>query len=130
MLTNKPLKVTIADYWQVINEGVPTLMNERDKYHKNVRFLVLYTEYFKTKNVLDTCQLAKKINEFGDYKEILDYVKIEVPSSIIKTIKPNYAKRFFYTQSGYYKSLLDYAAQNFLYKLTHAITLRISHGQI
>src|SRR3989344_3496002 len=48
ILLTKQLRVTLSDYWQVINEAIPTLLNEKDKFHKNVRFLVLYTEYFKT----------------------------------------------------------------------------------
>src|SRR3989344_1946061 len=48
ILPTRQLKVTFSDYWNVINEAIPTLMNEKDKFHKNVRFLILYTEYFKT----------------------------------------------------------------------------------
>ncbi|MBS3136820.1 hypothetical protein J4232_00160 [Candidatus Woesearchaeota archaeon] len=48
MLPKKQLKVTLSDYWHVINEGIPTLLNQKSKYHKDVRFLILYTEYFKT----------------------------------------------------------------------------------
>jgi len=122
ILPNKPLKITISDYWQVINEAIPTLLNQKNKYHKNIRFLVLYTEYFKNKNILDTFQLNKKIEQFKDYREILKYIKEEVPKNIKKNIKKSYIKRFFYTQSGYYKGLLEYKAQNFLYNLTHIIT--------
>ena len=126
ILPSKQLKGTFSDYWNVINEAIPTLMNEKDKFNKNVRFLILYTEYFRTGEVLDTFQLAQKINSFKDYKEILDYVKNELVEIIRKEMKLSYAKRFFYTQAGHYKDLREYDAQNFLYGLAHdAVT---AHG--
>ena len=128
ILPTKPLKVTISDYWHIINEAIPTLLNEKDKFHKNVRFLVLYTEYFKTGEVLDTFQLNKKINYFKDYSEVMKYVKRELPNIINDYAKPSYIKRFFYTQAGYYKELKEYAAQSFLYELTHEVARGIAHG--
>ncbi len=122
ILPTKSLKVTTADYWQVINEAVPTILNQKDKYHKDVRFLILYTEYFKTDNILDTFELNQKIEKFVDYQEILQYVEKVVPEIIKKKIKKSYLKRFFYTQAGFYKDLLEYKAQKFLYQLTHKIT--------
>jgi hypothetical protein len=129
ILPTKPLKVTMSDYWHVINEAVPTIMNEKERYHKNIRFLVLYTEYFKTGAVLDTFQLDAKIHEFKDHKDILKYIKETVPEAIKKNIKQSYLKRFFYTQAGHYKDIKEYPAQNFLYDLTHSITKGIAHGQ-
>ena len=128
ILPTKPLKVTLSDYWHIINEAIPTLLNEKDKFHKNVRFLVLYTEYFKTGEVLDTFQLNKKINYFKDYSEVMKYVKRELPNIINDYAKPSYIKRFFYTQAGYYKELKEYAAQSFLYELTHEVARGIAHG--
>ncbi len=128
ILPTKRLRVTLSDYWQVINEAIPTLLNEKDKFHKNVRFLVLYTEYFKTGEVLDTFQLYEKINSFKDYKEVMEYIKRELPTIINNHAKPSYVKRFFYTQAGYYKELKEYAAQRFLYELTHEVARRIAHG--
>ncbi|MDO8511620.1 MAG: hypothetical protein Q7S55_05665 [Nanoarchaeota archaeon] len=126
ILSTRQLKVTFSDYWNVINEAIPTLMNEKDKFNKNVRFLILYTEYFRTGKVLDTYELAEKISQFKDYKEILDYVKNELVEIIRKGMKLSYAKRFFYTQAGHYKDLREYDAQNFLYGLAHdAVT---AHG--
>ncbi len=127
-LPHKPLKVTLSDYWQVINEAIPTLLNEKDAFHKNVRFLILYTEYFKTEEIFDTFQLNEKINSFQDYNEVMGYVKQELPTIINKHAKPSYAKRFFYTQAGYYKELQEYAAQSFLYELTHAVVRGLAHG--
>jgi len=131
ILPAKQLKVTFSDYWNVINEAIPTLMNEKDKFHKNVRFLILYTEYFRTGEVLDTFQLSQKINQFEDYQEILDYVKNELVEIIKKEMKLSYAKRFFYTQAGYYKDLLEYNAQSFLYGLAHdAVKAAQERGEI
>jgi hypothetical protein len=121
ILPQKSLKVTVSDYWSVINEAIPTLLNQKNKYHKTVRFLVLYTEYFKTGEVLDTFQLNEKINSFKDYKEALGYVKRELPDIVNNHAKPSYVKRFFYTQAGYYKDILYYDAQSFLYQLVHSI---------
>ncbi len=127
-LSHKPLKVTLSDYWHVINEAIPTLLNEKDTFHKNVRFLILYTEYFKTGEILDTFQLNEKINSFKDYIAVMDYIKQELPQIMNKHAKPSYIKRFFYTQAGYYKQLLEYKAQSFLYELTHAVARGIAHG--
>ena len=129
ILPTKPLKITISDFWHVINEAIPTLLNQKNKFHKNVRFLVLYTEYFKTNKVLDSFELYEKINQFKDYKSILKYIKENVPSLIKTKTKRSYLKRFFYTQAGYYKDLRDYSAQKFLYNLTHSITKDIIDGR-
>lgn len=129
LLPAKPLKITLSDYWQVINEAIPTLLNEKNKFHKNVRFLILYTEYFKTGEVLDTFQLNKKISTFKDYNEIMDYIRNEFPETVKKYAKPSYLRRFFYTQAGHYKDILYYDAQNFLYGLAHQAVRGAVHGQ-
>jgi len=128
ILPLRKLKVTLSDYWQVINEAIPTLLNEKDKFHKNVRSLTLYTEYFKTGEIFDTLQLYEKIISFRDYNEIMGYIKQELPLIINKHARPSYIKRFFYTQAGYYKELREYAAQRFLYGLTQDIFRGIAHG--
>lgn len=128
ILPQRPLKVTLSDYWQVINEVVPTILNQKNKYHKDVRFLVLYTEYLKTGNILDTFQLDKNIKEFKDHRQILEYIKEEIPGIINKKNKSSYLKKFFYTQAGFYKDLLTHQAQKFLYNLTHTITKEVTYG--
>ncbi len=128
LLPHKPLKVTLSDYWHVVNEAIPTLLNEKDTFHKNVRFLILYTEYFKTGDILDTFQLNEKINSFKNYTTVMNYIKQELPLIMNKHAKPSYIKRFFYTQAGYYKKLLEYKAQSFLYELTHAVARGNAHG--
>lgn len=126
LLPRKPLKVTLSDYWGVVNEAVPTLMNQKDKYHKDIRFLILYAEYFKSNMVLDTFELNKKIEIFKDHKEILEYIQKEIPPTLIHSKKKSYLKRFFYTQTGLYKELFEYKAQKFLYNLIHEITRGIN----
>ena len=121
ILPVRPLKVTISDYWQVINEAVPTVLNSKDTFHKEVRFLILYTEYFKSGVILDTFQLDAKIKELKDYKAILAYIQENIPHIMQEKLAASYLKRFFYTQAGYYKKI-EYAAQQFLYELTHLIT--------
>lgn len=121
ILPKKPLKVTIADYWDVINEAVPTILNEKNKYHKNIRFLMLYTEYFRNNKILDTYELRRKIEKFRNFKEILDYIRKEVPLIINKHVKKSYIKRYFYTQAGYYKDSVDYKSQRYLYELSHDV---------
>lgn len=128
ILPQKPLKVTLSDYWQVINETIPTLLNEKKVFHKNIRALVLYTEYFKTSDILDTFQLNKKINSFRNYREVMEYVKQEVPTIMAKQAQFSYIKRFFYTQAAAYKGLLYYDAQKYLYELTHAIIRTFHYG--
>lgn len=124
ILPSRPLKVTLADYWQVINEAVPTVLNRKNKYHKDVRYLLLYTEYFKSGEIIDTFQLDKKVNGFKSYKQILEYVKEEIPLVIGKKNKKSYLKKFFYTQAGFYKGMA-YKAQRFLYDLAHS---SVAHG--
>lgn len=121
VLPKKPLKITIADYWNVINEAIPTILNQKNKYHKDIRFLTLYTEYFKNRNILDTYKLNKKISSIRNYKQLLNLINEEIPTIIRKEIKESYLKRFFYTQAGNYKGYLEYDAQNFLYNLIHQI---------
>ena len=83
----KPLKITLSDYWSVINEAIPTLLNQQDKFHKSIRFLILYTEYFNNNAVLDTFQLDEKINKFKNHNEILTYVSKIVPQIFVKKMK-------------------------------------------
>jgi hypothetical protein len=128
ILPTKPLKVTISDYWHVINEAVPTILNQKNKYHKDIRFLMLYTEYFKTGQILDTFQLNDKIEKIKNYKEILEYVSEEVPKIMKKNMKETYIKRFFYTQAGFYRDSREYESQNYLYNLSHTITRGIAYG--
>lgn len=128
ILPIKDLKVTISSYWDVINEAIPSLLNEKNLYHKHVRNLVLYTEYFKSKVVLDTYELTMKIAEFRAYADVLEYAKHEVPNIMRKHTKKSYLRRFFYTQSGYYKNFREYAAQDFLWSLTNLITGQVKHN--
>ena len=121
ILPEKPLKVTMADYWQVINEAIPTILNQKNKFHKDIRFLILYTEYFKNKKILDTVELNNKIIYFKNYKAILEYANKEVPKIIRQKFHDNYIKRFFYTSAGLYKDVLDYPGTRFLYNLSHNI---------
>ncbi|MBI2129466.1 hypothetical protein HYU07_04455 [Candidatus Woesearchaeota archaeon] len=121
ILPKKPLKATIADYWNVVNEAVPTILNEKNKYHKNIRFLVLYTEYFKNNQILDGYELMKKIEKFRNFREILNYISEEAPLIIDKYLTKGYIKRYFYTQAGYYKDSLDYESQKYLYELSHNV---------
>lgn len=122
VLPKKDLKLTISDYWTVINEAVPTLYNRGKNFKKSIRFLVLYTEYFKTGEVLDSFQLAEKVASFRSTKEVIEYLKKEVPVVMKQHASFTYLKRFFYTQAAVYKELKEYKAQSFLYELTHLIT--------
>src|SRR3989338_6851241 len=113
ILPKKPLKVTLSDYWSIINEAVPTLLNQKNIYHKSVRSLVLYTEYFLHNEVLDSFQLSEKIKKFKSYQAVLDYSTENSRKVFGKYGKTSYLKRFFYTQSGYYRKLSGYQAQNY-----------------
>ncbi|MFH1439608.1 MAG: hypothetical protein ABIG89_03515 [Candidatus Woesearchaeota archaeon] len=127
ILPIKPLKATLSDYWHVINEAVPTIMNQKNKYHKDIRSLILYTEYFKNQQVLDSFQLNQKIIQFKNYKQLLEYIK-EISLFIAKNKKKSYLKRFFYTQAGFYKDMQSYKAQKFLYELSLSIVKGFTHG--
>ena len=98
ILPLKNIKVTLTDYWNIINEAVPTILNTKNKFHKSIRFLILYSEYFKTKEVLDTFELYEKINTFKNHKEILAYIQKEIPEIIKNQSTRSYAKKYFYSQ--------------------------------
>lgn len=129
ILPKKDLKVTIADYWGIVNEAVPGILNEKRKFQKEIRFLLLYTEYFKNKDILSTFELTRRINSFKNYKEVMDYIKKEVPELVIKPVHKSYIKRFFYTQAGFYKDITGkYSSGRFLYDLCHNIIKGAVHG--
>jgi len=121
ILPQKTLKATMSDYWQVINEAVPTVLNHKTNFKKDIRFLVLYMEYFRTGKVLDTFELSQKIEAFKNYKEVMKYIKDSVPKIISQHRKKSYLKRYFYTQASYYKDVTGYDAQAVLYELAHQI---------
>ncbi|MFC1697008.1 hypothetical protein ACFL1H_01635 [Nanoarchaeota archaeon] len=119
ILPLKPLKLTISDYWHVINESIPAILNKKNKFKKEIRFAVLYTEYLINNQILDSYELEQKLKQFQSHRAILDYLRKEIPIAINKHIKKSYIKRFFYTQAGYYD--LDYKSQKYLYDLSHDV---------
>ena len=127
ILPQKDLKVAIADYWEIINESIPSLLNQRKSFSKNIRSLVLYTEYFKNGKVLDSIELSERSGSFSSIEAVLKYIQKESPQAIQKNASFKYIKRFFYTQAGVYRDMKEYKAQNILYELTHKITKR-SYG--
>ncbi len=116
ILPTKPLKVTLSDYWQVLNETIPTILNTKEK--KDLRNLFLYSEYFRSSEILDSYQLQQKIVQ--EEKKLWSYLQEVIPANFQKSASSSYLKRFFYTQAGYYKNV-EYPAQKFLYQLTHQI---------
>ncbi len=126
LLPSRPLKVTLTDYWRVINEAIPTLLNQKEKYSKEIRSLILYSEYFKSKEILDTFQLSQKINQFQSYREVLTFVETEIPTILAQNNTKSYLKKFSYTQAGYYQEHQEYPAQEFLYQLTHLIAKEVT----
>lgn len=121
----KSVKVTLADYWSVINEAVPELLNQKGN-NKVIRSLILYTEYFRTGIILGTSELDAKLEEFKNHKQILNYIRAEVPAILNRLAEFSYLKRFFYTQSGFYITLSEYDAQRFLLNLAHDV---IAYGR-
>ncbi len=117
----KDLKVTIADYWNVINEAIPAVMNNNN-FYKDIRSLILYTEYFRTGEILDSYQLNQKCKSFENKEQLIKYIEENVPLIIKNKIKRSYLRRFFYTQAAVYKESKEYSSQEFLYKLVHKIT--------
>ncbi len=126
LLPHRPLKVTLTDYWRVINEAIPTLLNQKEKYSKEIRSLILYSEYFKSREILDTFQLSQRVSQFKSYQEVLGFVKKEIPTIIAHNQTKSYLKKFSYTQAGYYQEHQEYPAQEFLYQLTHLIAREVT----
>ena len=121
ILPQKPLKITLADYWSIINEAVPTLLNQKITYHKSVRSLILYTEYFLHNEVLDSFGLSEKLKKFKSYQGVLEYTTENSRKVFKKYGKISYIRRFFYINCGYYRKLSGFKAQNYLYTLSHEI---------
>lgn len=121
ILPTKNLRVTAADFWNIVNEAIPMLFNHKRNFKKNIRYLVLYTEYFLNGIVLDSYGLDKKINEFKSFKEVLAYISTNIPFAILNRVHKGYIKRFFYTKAGFYKDTLSYTSHKYLYDLSHAI---------
>jgi hypothetical protein len=130
ILPVKLLKVTISDYWEVINEAIPNILNQKDRFTKEIRSLVLYNEFFLNNEILDTYQLDNKIKTFRNFEEIKKYIKNNIPYIINKRVKYKYIKRFFYTQAGYYKDSMDYDSVSFLYELSHDIIKAGKDGEL
>ena len=121
ILPKRQLKITLADYWNIINEAVPSVLNNKKAFYKEIRFVVLYTEYLKKGQIIDSFGLMKKISKFNNYKEFLNYLSENVPEIIAKHIKRSYVKRYFYTYAGSYKDLFEYDSHRYLYDLAHKI---------
>jgi hypothetical protein len=128
ILPQKPLKVTLSDYWNTINETVPTIFNEKHRFRKYIRDVILYTAYFKTGQVLSSPELNEKINSFKSFSEVLDYINREVPEIVRKSASKSYIKRFFYTESGGYSDMLKYDSHRFLYELCHSAISGLHNG--
>jgi len=121
VLPRKELRVTIADYWDVIDEAVPTVLNEKKDFHKGIRPLVLYTEYLENDTILTSFDLRHKIYSFKNSEEVLSYIRIHAPLGIRKRAKKGYIKRYFYTQAGFHKRNIRFVGQKDLYEISHAI---------
>jgi hypothetical protein len=105
------------------------IFNEKKTFQKDIRYLVLYTEYLLNGVILDSYSLTKRVDGFKDYRSVLDYIKKNVPAAITKNTCNNYIKRFFYTQSGFYKDTLGYESHKYLYDISHNIIKEASiHG--
>jgi hypothetical protein len=129
ILPTKTLRITTSDYWNIVNEIIPTIFNQKNKFHKDIRYLILYTEYLITSNILDTYALTTKLKNFKSYKDVLEYIKTNVPKAIATSVTKEYIKRFFYTKAGYYKDTLKYESHKYLYNLTHdVIREAYAHG--
>jgi len=121
ILLKKQIRTTIANYWNVVNETLPDVSNEPENIRKNVKQLILFTEYFKTGRILDTRELREHAKKFKDKKQVVEYIKINFPLSVKNKASINYLKRFFYTYAGFYKEALEYKGQREMYHLSHNV---------
>ncbi len=128
ILPKKPIKITMAGYWDIVNEAIPSIFNEKNKFHKYIRDLVLYTEYLNKNKILDSFELKEKIAKFKNYKDILEYIDKFLPLNIRNKAEKSYIKRFFYSQAGFYKKNFEIAGQKYLYDKVHNIIKVINYG--
>ena len=128
ILPKKQLRVTAADFWNITNEAVPMIFNEKKNFRKDIRYLILYIEYFLKGEILDSYTLSQKVESFKEYKDVLNYLKSNLPSAILNKVNKGYVKRFFYTQSGFYKDSLNYESHKYLYDLSHSVIKEAVNG--
>lgn len=119
ILPKKEVKITLSDYWKIIYQTIPILINEKNK--KEARDLILYTEYLINKKILDSIELDEKLKEFKNYREIITYIFRNSRKIFRKELKKSYIFRMFYTSSGYFEKMRQYKAYDFLYMLCHYI---------
>jgi len=123
ILPRKKLRVTITNYWDHINETVPNVMNDR-AFRKNIRSLVLYTEFLKSGKILDSKELRNASKKLKNKNEVYKFIFSKTPKVIRKHLKKSYINRFFYTLSGFYEGFSDDEAQDFLRK----VALQVING--
>jgi hypothetical protein len=121
VLPKKELRATVADYWSIINEAVPTLLNEKENFRKAIRPLILCTEYLENNRILNSYELRAIIHSFKNYEGVLEYIRTHAPIAIKNNAKEGYIKRYFYTQAGFHKKNIEYSGQKDLYDISHAI---------
>jgi hypothetical protein len=121
ILPRKELRTTVADYWSIINETVPTLINDKNDFRKAIRSLVLNTEFLENDRILNSYELRNKVNSFTSYIGVLEYIKTHAPLAVKHTVKKSYIRRYFYTQAGFHRQNIKYPGQKDLYDLSHAI---------
>jgi len=125
-LPTRPLKVTLSEYWRVINSAVPAIFNHRN-FQKEIRSLILFTEYFKNNKILNTFELQKLSASFKTRRQAIEYIQKNVPRIFTKKLDLSYIKKFFYTEAGAYKGI-NYDSFNLLYELCHTIIKVKAYG--
>ncbi len=121
ILPERELKVSVSEYWEIINETMADIKNKKMNFSKEIRALILYTFYLNTNKVMDSFDLIKASNRLNTIKKVEDYIKKNAPTGISKNVNQSYIERFFYTAASQYKDLFEYAGMKDMYNLTHLI---------
>jgi len=121
ILPRPKLRATISDFWSLVNEAVPEMMNKPGSFRKKARQLVLYLAFFRDECILDSYELSKTLESLPSSACLLDSIRHELPQIINHRSEKSYIRRFFYTQAGYYKGSSEYKSQKYLYELAHEV---------
>lgn len=127
ILPKKTIRLTMSEYWSAVNEAIPSLMNEKTKPEKQIRTVVLYTEYLRNNKVLDSFELRQMTNKLRTKQEFYRYLEHSLPAAVHAWKKQGYIRRFFYTQAGNYRKFFEFSSQRHLYMLCHRI---LSYGRL
>jgi len=121
IMPERNIKVSVKEYWEIVNETLADVKNMKKGFAKEIRNLLVYTEFLNFDIILDSFDVIKKSKKLDTINKVQNYVNNNVANGIVKKVNQSYIKRFFYTQASIYKGMFEYKGMKEMYALTHAI---------